>query len=48
MVSKDNPKFRTSNHVTAITFFLIGIITAGTLFVSTPVLNQNQNHTAMA
>ena len=47
MVDKDKPTFHASHRVTTITFLLIGIIiTTGTLFVSTPVLNQN--HTAMA
>jgi pimeloyl-ACP methyl ester carboxylesterase len=48
MVGNDKPKFHTSHYGTAITFLLIGIIGTGTLFVFTPVLNQNQNHTAMA
>jgi pimeloyl-ACP methyl ester carboxylesterase len=46
MDKKDKSTFHASHHVTAITFLLIGIITTGTLFVFTPVLNQN--HTAMA
>jgi pimeloyl-ACP methyl ester carboxylesterase len=48
MVGKDKPTFHaSSHHGTAITFLLIGIIiTTGTLFVFTLVLNQN--HTAMA
>src|ERR671921_1783119 len=43
---KDKSSFHASRHLTATTFLMIGIITTGTLFVFTPVLNQN--HTAMA
>src|ERR687889_541693 len=46
MVGKDKSSFHASRHLTATTFLMIGIITTGTLFVFTPVLNQN--HTAMA
>lgn len=46
MVEEDKPSFHASRHMTAITFLMIGIITSGTLFVFTLVLNQN--HTAMA
>ena len=47
MVGKDKPTFHASHHMNTITFLLIGlIITTGTLFVFTLVLNQN--HTAMA
>ena len=46
MVAKDKPSFHASHHVTTTTFLLIGIITTGTLFIFTPVLNQN--HTVMA
>ena len=47
MSSKDNRKFHTSPHVTAITLLLIGIIiTSGTLFAFPVVFNQN--HSAMA
>src|SRR6188472_624977 len=48
MVGKDKPTFHASHRVNATTFLLIGlIITTGTLFAFTPVLNQNHN-TAMA
>jgi hypothetical protein len=46
MVEKDKHKFYSSHHMIAITFIMIGIIATSTLFVFTPVLNQN--HTAMA
>jgi glyoxylase-like metal-dependent hydrolase (beta-lactamase superfamily II) len=46
LVKKDKLSFYASHHMTAITFLIIGIITTSTLFVFTPVLNQN--HTAMA
>jgi pimeloyl-ACP methyl ester carboxylesterase len=46
MVGKDKSSFHASRHLTATTFLMIGIITTGTLFVFTPVLNQN--HTAIA
>jgi len=48
MVGKDKPTFHASHRVNATTFLLIGlVITTGTLFAFTPVLNQNHN-TAMA
>jgi flagellar basal body-associated protein FliL len=47
MVGIDKPKFHaSSHHVIAITFLLIAIITTGTLFAFTLILNQS--HTAMA
>src|ERR687890_2168502 len=46
MVGKDKSSFHASRHLTATTFLMIGIITTGTLFVFTLILNEN--HTAMA
>jgi alpha-beta hydrolase superfamily lysophospholipase len=43
MVEKDKPSFYASNHVTAITFLIIGIITTSTLFAFPLMLNQNHN-----
>jgi pimeloyl-ACP methyl ester carboxylesterase len=48
MFSRDNRKFYTSPHVTAITLLLIGIIiTSGTLFAF-PLVLLNQNYAAIA
>ncbi|MGN6632547.1 MAG: alpha/beta fold hydrolase, partial [Nitrososphaeraceae archaeon] len=48
MFSRDNHKFHTSPHVTAITLLLIGIIiTSGTLFAF-PLVLLNQNYAAIA